>query len=342
MATTTVQALKNADGNKIYPKTIADAVAYDSTRTVKGMLSNSVFCERVKTVENSDFPINATTLNGHTSDYFATVEDLANIASGDSVVDLGDGDTLKDYVKIQGNAGFHNSIYRGKDITSYLTDGSLFTRISSVIFDDLFIGDYFTMNITVDGYTVQCNKYVLCGFDIYLNSTVSIHHAVVMPETVLFTESINASDVTTTEGGYYNSNMQQIVLPKVATGIKAIIGEHLISHSDVFSTKAVDGKASEWDWKPSNIRLCSEMDVFGSIGFGNPFDMGASNKQLPIFRLNPSFMTDMNNKYTTWMMLSTIAFNNAYSACCPNGSFGYVNSNDTSEKSGIRPRFLID
>ena len=237
---------------------------------------------------------------------------------------------------------FHNSIYRGKDITNYLNDGTLFTRISSGTFDDLFIGDYFTMNITVDGYTVQCNKYVLCGFDIYLNSIVSIHHAVVMPETVLFTESINASDVTTTEGGYYNSNMQQIVLPKVATGIKAIIGEHLISHSDVFSTKAVDGKASEWDWKPSNIRLCSEMDVFGSIGFGNPFDMGASNKQLPIFRLNPSFMTDMNNNNTTWMMLSTIAFNNAYSACCPNGSFGYVNSNDTSEKSGIRPRFLID
>ena len=107
MATTTVQALKNADGNKIYPKTIADAVAYDSTRTVKGMLSNSVFCEHVKTVENSDFPINATTLNGHTSDYFATVEDLANIASGVSVVDLGDGDTLKDYVDDQ--ISIHNT-----------------------------------------------------------------------------------------------------------------------------------------------------------------------------------------------------------------------------------------
>ena len=46
-------------------------------------------------------------------------------------------------------AGFHNSIYRGKDITSYFNDGSLYDRIAGTNgfapFEDLYIGDFIKM-----------------------------------------------------------------------------------------------------------------------------------------------------------------------------------------------------
>ena len=585
MATTTVQALKNADGNKIYPKTIADAVAYDSTRTVKGMLSNSVFCEHVKTVEDSDFPINATTLNGHTSDYFATVEDLADIASGVSVVDLGDGDTLKNYVgdqigihnsaknvhqnlfnnitlyvdnsngddnysgtssqpfktiqaaidscpitsktlsiklksgiyndsvlikdrlnceiwigtatseddvkinnyivvdscknvtfdrlqfiktgnenkinaestiysnlfiyhsifsvnnctfintdvdskeyigvygidstgtihnsnftgyknainnnygyfkcynvngennsvafftnngvtvfddsskisftttRICSNYGglvinesaaqylnmfsnatadnaavFHNTIYRGKDITNYLNDGTLFTRISSGTFDDLFIGDYFTMNIAVDGYTVQCNKYVLAGFDTYLNSgydnILTKHHAVIVPYSMLFTE---AMDTKTTNAGYYNTNMHQVILPKIATQLKTILADHLLTYNDLLVNACLDDtESSGWNWYDINIRLLSEVDIKGSSVFGSGRDVGM-DQQLPLFKLNSNFYI---RKGSMWLSTSTNIRKNAY---CIYSYAGEINIWDQTETNcGVFPKFLID
>lgn len=577
MATTTVQALKNADGNKIYPKTIADAVAYDSTRTVKGMLSNSVFCEHVKTVEDSDFPINATTLNGHTSDYFAKAEDIQSIigTGAIAVVDEGiedhdddldahtamfndvtyyvdtttgsntnDGlstskafrtiqaaiDAIPELAKIvtivigsgtytenivvrrryncrisfigkeddttiinggaivetcnkvyfyklnfikdiadtivypddptqfsikvyyssfdvskctfnitkhddigsigvygvhstgsiqygtfnnytfgigvnfgyigcyniignnnncsfyndhgtitydstsnmkytstvanvnsglilnqstaqylnmfsgatsENAASFHNSIYRGKDITSYLNDGTLFTRISSGTFDDLFIGDYFTMNITVEGYTVQCNKYVLCGFDTYLgtgpiDNEMIKHHAVVMPASILFTASMNDTD--TTEGGYYNSKMHTTIMPKIATGIKTIIGEdHLIIYKDLLTNSITDGKSNGWSWYDTICRLCNDVDIYGSNIMGNFTDIGISNRQLPIFKLYQKFIRCDNGRLV-W--LSSIFDNKQFGIYHISGDINaYLASNNT--EVGVRPRFLI-
>ena len=59
------------------------------------------------------------------------------------------------------NAGSHNAIFRGEDVTKYLDDSSLWERISSGEFTDLFIGDYFQK----DGV-----KYRIAGFDYYLHN----------------------------------------------------------------------------------------------------------------------------------------------------------------------------
>lgn len=596
---TTVQALKTAEGNKIYPKTIADAVAYDSTHTVKSMLSNGVYCEKVSTVQDSDFPINATTLNGHTSDYFAKASDISNLVkqisdgSGSdvstisddgtgntltddeiyelvkdhnhsdmahsslfdnvtfyvdkskSIVNVGDGlteDTAFPYIgmaidkipklahsvkilvksgtyqediiiknkhtenitisafsedddvqvdniriyyckqvnlyginvyncyqfnedgihssidirysscelsnctlinclpsknvddgsgvygvyaisshvviwrcelskyqyairndyhtvhvadctgddnvyaymnhdgiivynsrtnikytklKVYGEyegltinhsaakylnmfsnatsdnaAQFHNNIYRGNDITSYLTDGSLFTRISSGTFDDLFIGDYFTMDeLSVDGYTLISKKFVLCGFDTYIETgseSLSKHHAVVMPSNRLFSASMNATD--TTNGGYYNSVMHKTIMPKIANGIKSVIGsDHLITYKDLLSDTTTNGKSSGWNWYDTTCRLCSEVDVYGFTMLGNVYDIGLGNRQLPIFKLYPKFYQS-DDKY--WMWLSTVTDDSGFASCASTGfsDFQYKSSNNIG---GVRPRFLI-
>ena len=47
-------------------------------------------------------------------------------------------------------AGFHNSIVRGKDITSYYEDGTLWDRIAGTNgfrpYEELYLGDYFIMS----------------------------------------------------------------------------------------------------------------------------------------------------------------------------------------------------
>lgn len=56
-------------------------------------------------------------------------------------------------------AGYHNSIYRGKDLGTAVTDEQK-AAIKSGTFEDLFIGDYWKINGV---------KYIIAAFDYYLN-----------------------------------------------------------------------------------------------------------------------------------------------------------------------------
>lgn len=47
----------------------------------------------------------------------------------------------------------HNSIYRGKDLTSYFASGEMSQAIANGTFKDIYIGDYIIKPITVDGTT---------------------------------------------------------------------------------------------------------------------------------------------------------------------------------------------
>ena len=53
-------------------------------------------------------------------------------------------------------AGFHNSIVRGKDITSYYEDSTLWDRIAGTNwfrpYEDLYLGDYFKMSRAISAY----------------------------------------------------------------------------------------------------------------------------------------------------------------------------------------------
>ena len=77
-------------------------------------------------------------------------------------------------------AAFHNSVVRGKNITSYFTDGSLWDRINGSngysLFEDLYLGDY----LTVDG-----RDYMIVDFDYYIRTgdshDLQAHHLVMMP-----------------------------------------------------------------------------------------------------------------------------------------------------------------
>lgn len=180
-------------------------------------------------------------------------------------------------------AGFHNGVYRGNNITGYLTDGSLWNRIKGTngyaLFDGLFLGDYIT---------VGSNSYAIVDFDYYLRTgsvDVTEHHIVMMPVsamnipagTVLYGSSdtltlLNGSDVTSketatafkwnatseapntnsTNGGYKFSRMRTIVMKAADTIVVNAFGASHVKPITVMyynpSDASASGLASGWAW----------------------------------------------------------------------------------------------
>ena len=257
----------------------------------------------------------------------------------------GDGNVIvSTYPQIQSNAGYHNSVYRGKDITDKFTSGSLFANISNGTFEDLFIGDYFTA--TCNNVTT---KWRLAGFDIYYNcgdTALTRHHAVVIPDNALLRANMNADH--TTVGGYKGSRMYTETIPDLATKISAMVGSsHLIQYRDLLTktvnTNAVsggytgwNGASSDWEWADTTVRLCNEIDVYGTRAFSSSaFDVGMACVQLPLFALNPALRVEANRD---WWWLSAVSLSDSF---CFVGSDGNAGGLWASNVAGVRPRFLI-
>ena len=257
----------------------------------------------------------------------------------------GDGNVIvSSYPMIYANAGNHNSIYRGKDITSKFQDSSLFANIANGTFEDLFIGDYFV---------ATCNEVTtnwrLAGFDIYYNcgdTALTRHHAVVIPDNVLLTANMNASNISA--GGYIGSRMYKETIPDLATKIGTMVDtSHLVKYRDLFvnsiSTDVASSGYSGWkgvsnnfEWRDTTVRLCSEVDVYGATVFSSSgYDVGFANVQLPLFALNPALRVEANR---TWWWLSSVSRSDTF---CFVGDTGHSSSDWASDVIGVRPRFLI-
>lgn len=243
------------------------------------------------------------------------------------------------------NAGFHNSIYRGKNITSYLTDGSLWTRISSGKFTDLFVGDYF--NVTING---ASHKMEIVAFDWFYNygpAKLTQHHVVIIPATTLTNASMNSSN--TTSGGYVGSNMFNSVLPTWAGYLETALGSNHVLKTSEYLTSNIDsnaknimvpsltGASNGCSWNSSKANLLSETEVYGYLSYGSSgYEcMMCNSAQLPLFRLNPSKILVNDNSY----LLRTIA--SAFNFCMVTGVGGYASYTYASYEYGLRPRFVI-
>lgn len=110
--------------------------------------------------------------------------------------------------KLNNLSGYHNAIYRGKDLTNKYTIAELESKIQSGDFSDLFIGDYITASTVVNGVTESVD-YVIAGFDYMigvgnLGIGMTNHHAVMITRNT-FNTQIKMEDSATTANGYYGS-----------------------------------------------------------------------------------------------------------------------------------------
>lgn len=243
------------------------------------------------------------------------------------------------------NVGFHNSIYRGKNITSYLDDGSLWTRVSNGKFTDLFIGDYF--NIIVDGNSRKMEIAAFDWFYDYGSVKLTKHHVVIIPEKSLTNAAMASSN--TTSGGYAGSDMFTSVLPVLASHLETALGAAHVLQTNEYLTSGIDanaknvmrpnltGASNACTFKSSKANLLSETEVYGYLSYGSSgYECAMCNSnQLPLFRLNPSKILISYDYY--W--LRTIA--SSYHFCFVRGYSGTVDYFEANRSFGVRPRFVI-
>lgn len=231
-----------------------------------------------------------------------------------------------------GNAGAHNSIYRGKNLGTTVTEEQ-WEAISSGTFTDLYIGDYWVIGGV---------NWRIAAFDYYLNcgdTSFTKHHAVIVPDTCLYNAQMNTTNVTT--GAYKGSAMYTANLTQAKSTINSAFGSsHVLSHRIYLSNATSNGRASAGEWTYSTVDLMCEHMVYGS-GIFSPVSDGSNvpnnyrveKGQLPLFALEPSRIC---NRATWWLRdVITAAF---FANVNTNGDADY---NGASNSYGVRPAFCI-
>lgn len=230
------------------------------------------------------------------------------------------------------NAGAHNSIYRGKNLGTTVTEEQ-WEAISSGTFTDLYIGDYWVIGGV---------NWRIAAFDYYLNcgdTSFTKHHAVIVPDTCLYSAQMNTTNVTT--GAYKGSAMYTANLTQAKSTINSAFGSsHVLSHRIYLSNATSNGRASAGEWTDSTVDLMCEHMVYGS-GIFSPVSDGSNvpnnyrveKGQLPLFALEPSRICNRN---TWWLRDVIIAANFAYVSDSGLANYAYA-----SASLGVRPAFCI-
>lgn len=230
------------------------------------------------------------------------------------------------------NAGAHNSIYRGKNLGTTVTEEQ-WEAISSGTFTDLYIGDY---------WVISGVNWRIAAFDYYLNcgdTSFTKHHAVIVPDTCLYNAQMNTTNVTT--GAYKGSAMYTANLTQAKSTINSAFGSsHVLSHRIYLSNATSNGRASAGEWTNSTVDLMCEHMVYGS-GIFSPVSDGSNvpnnyrveKGQLPLFALEPSRIC---NRATWWLrdVITAASFANV-------GGSGRADCSGASHSYGVRPAFCI-
>lgn len=235
-------------------------------------------------------------------------------------------------LSMEGNAGAHNSIYRGKYLGNTYTAAQQ-AAVAAGTFDDLFIGDYWTINGV---------NYRIAGFDYYLNNgdtACATHHMIVVPDTCLYTHVMN--DSNTTEGGYYNSKMHTSGLDSAKTTAASAFGaSHILSHREFLCNAVSNGRPSGASWYDCTVELMNEFMVYGHSVFlpGNdgtnvPYNYTVSKGQLPLFAHRHDLIC---NRATWWLRDIVTAAYFAYVS-----DYGIAYCRAASLAYGVRPAIPV-
>lgn len=239
--------------------------------------------------------------------------------------------TILDKVTASG-AGAHNSIYRGINLGTSVT-AAQFAAISAGTFEDMYIGDYWTIGGVV---------YRIAAFDYYYktgDTSCTTHHVTLVPDGNMYTHCMNSTNITT--GAYVGSEMYTEGLDQAKTTINAAFGEaHILSHRQYLQNAVTNGYPSGGSWYDSTVELMTEQNVYGGKVFGTanngstiPNLYTVDKSQYPLFAHRPDMIS---NRAWYWLRDVVSAATFAYV-----NSSGDANSNYASYVLGVRPAFSI-
>lgn len=230
------------------------------------------------------------------------------------------------------NAGSHNAIYRGKSLGSSVT-AAQFAAIKAGTFDDMYIGDYWTINGV---------NYRIAAFDYYYqtgDTSCTTHHVVLVPDGNMYTHCMNDTNITT--GAYVGSKMYTEGLTQAKETINAAFGSaHILNHRQYLQNAVTDGYASGGSWYDSTVELMTEQNVYGCKIFGNvsngtalPNSYTVDKSQYPLFAFRPDMISNR-----AWFWLRDVISASYFANVSGNG---YANYSGASSASGVRPAFSI-
>lgn len=225
----------------------------------------------------------------------------------------------------------HRNIYRGKNLGTAVTSEQK-AAISNGTFDDLFIGDYWTLNGT---------RYDVADMDYWYNcgdTAFTKHHLVMIPHTILYNAKINENN--STEGGYVGSEMYTANLEQAKTKINTDFGTMLLTHREYLTNAVTNGRPSSGTWFDSTVELMNEIMVYGghvhtpaNNGTVIPIRYTIDKQQLAVFALNPR-IANIRSPYWLRDVVSAADF----AVVNFNGVASYYSA---SNSLGVRPVFAI-
>lgn len=265
--------------------------------------------------------------------------DVASEASGDDLLLLHRADgtgtkavkasVLKEFAQEPdyNNAGAHNSLFRGKNLGTSVTDAQ-WAAIKAGTFDDLWIGDYWVINNVT---------WRIAAFDYYYGSgdtACANHHVVLVPDTALYTAQMNST--ATTDGGYAGSAMYKSNLGSAKSTINTAFSGHVLTHRKLLCTGTSSGKPAGFAWFDCAVDLLSEIMVFGTTVWGshegNGYSASGEPRQLPLFALNNS--SGIRASYWLKDICNATTFASV-------GADGMAINGTASTSGGVRPAFCI-
>ena len=247
-------------------------------------------------------------------------------------------------------AGFHNSIFRGKNLGEFATFDQ-WRAIEEGTFDDLYIGDYWL----IDGL-----HYRIAAFDYYYGisdsdgNEVTTHHVVIVPDEVMKLMAMNPT--RTSVGAYSYSDLRLNVnegIPSLIPTVYAAFGSnHLLQFSQLF-VYYLNGQRpgmTHFTQESTRLFLMSEVNVWGtkiaSCSFDPAQDPGGvgyagvygyrsfDDMQYPLFRLEKRFAKSTQHY---WLRDTS-----AEGTFCAVNVRGYGTAFYADENTiGIRPAFCL-
>lgn len=237
-------------------------------------------------------------------------------------------------------AGFgasgHRMIFRGKSLGTTVTIAQK-TAIQNGTFDDLYLGDYWTIN-GVKWRIADFDYWYKCG-----DTAFAQHHLLIVPDTNLATAKINTSLVTT--GGYVGSEMYKTTLPSVKSTIEASFPDLILSHREYLSNAVTSGYPSAGAWADSAVELMNELMVYGTHMYGPAGDgtnipkrYTNSPRQLALFMINPLYIiADAEGSRADYWLRDVVSATKFAQVV----RYGAIDGTDVTASLGVRPVFAI-
>ena len=226
---------------------------------------------------------------------------------------------------------FHNSYPRCKYLGTTITSAQN-TAIKNRTYDDLFIGDYWTIN-GVNWRIVAIDYYYNVG-----DTNFDKGNIIVMPDAVLYSAQMNTTD--TTAGAYAGSLMRTQNLNNARTIAQNAFGSHLANHRIVLVNAVDSSGPSSWSWYDSDgVELPNEVQIYGTRAWGSAlkgYDVATQKQQFPLMALAPQFV---NTRQNYW--LQDVSSHSVSSTFTRVSFDGLAISHGASFSLGVRPSVTL-